>query len=108
MAFSKRFPREVKGSPYAAWEEVTLDEKEERRLEEEQRGTNLTLMRECLDDARRLLADEKLKGYETSVVEVAIALFGERARHLVYWKEEAAKRHFDEKFSQTTIERRHQ
>ena len=63
-------------------------------------------MRECLEDARRLLTDEKLKGYETSVVEVAIGLFGQRARHLVYWKEEAAKKRFDEKFSQGIVEKK--
>ena len=51
MAFSRRFPRDVKGSPYPTWEEVYLSKEEEAKLEQEQRHANLALMRECLTDA---------------------------------------------------------
>ena len=95
MAFSRRFPRDVKGSPYPTWEEVYLSKEEEAKLEQEQRQANLALMRECLDDAKRILADSK----EGDVVDIAIALFEKRSSHAVYWKEEAVKEKFDKAYA---------
>jgi hypothetical protein len=95
MAFSRRFPRDVKGSPYPSWEEVYLSDDEEKRLEEQQRTGNVTLMRECIRDAKQLVAQEQLKDFQSDVIHVAIALFEKRASHSVYWKEEAAKEKFD-------------
>lgn len=98
MAFSKRFPRDVKGSPYPVWEEVYLSADEERKLEEEQRTENLKIMRECLADAETIVKEQGMREFQTNVVQIAIALFEKRSSHAVYWKEEAAKEKFDKTF----------
>lgn len=95
MAFSRRFPRDVKGSSYPNWEEVFLSGEEETKLESEQRSANITLMKECVADAKKLFSEENLKDYQTDIVNAAIALFEKRSSHAVYWKEEAVKDKFD-------------
>ncbi len=101
MAFSRRFPRDVKGSPYPVWEEVYLSDEEERQLEKEQRAANTRLLRECIHDAKKLFFEEELKEFQSNIIDVAIALFEKRASHAVYWKEEAVKRKFDEAYART-------
>ena len=91
MGFSKRFPIDKPGSPYAAWEEVALSESEEQEIEEKQREHNKSLMRECLADATEIIRGQGLKEYQTDIANLAIALFEKRASHAVYWKEEKAK-----------------
>ena len=98
MAFSRRFPRDVKGSPYPVWEEVYLSEEEESRLEKEHHALTLDLMKECLDDAKRLLAEREFADDQESVIAVATALFNQRARHAVFVKEEAVKEKFDKAY----------
>lgn len=98
MGFSRRFPRDVKGSPYPSWEEVYLSKDEERALEKEQRKENIVLMRECINDAKKLFFEEKLKEFQSDVINVSIALFEKRASHSVYWKEESAKEKFDKAY----------
>ena len=96
MAFSKSFPKRSDKSVYPKWEDVFLSEDEERGVESEARHENIRLMRECLSDAKKILADENLKGYETSLIDLAVALFDKRASHAVFWKENRAKEKFDE------------
>ena len=98
MAFSRRFPRDVKGSPYPVWEEVYLSSEEEGKLEKEQRQENLELMQACIKDAKKLFSDEQLKDFQSDIVSVAIALFEKRASHSVYWKEETVKEKFDKAY----------
>lgn len=95
MGFSRRFPRDVKGSPYPVWEEVYLSAEEERALEGKQHDENLRLMAECITDAQRLAKEKGLKDFQTDVVNIALALFAQRGRHAIYWKEEAVKEKFD-------------
>lgn len=95
MAFTKRLPTERKGSPFARWEEVTLSSDEEREVEEQHRQEDIRLMRECLEDARKIFFEEGLKEFQSNVVDVAVALFNQRSRHVVYWKEERAKKKLD-------------
>ncbi len=95
MAFSRRFPRDVKGSPYPVWEEVYLSAEEERKLEEDARKENLKIMQECLADAKTIASE---KHDEEDIVALAIALFEKRASHAVYWKEEAVKEKFDKAY----------
>ncbi|RME53882.1 hypothetical protein D6783_00740 [Candidatus Woesearchaeota archaeon] len=80
---------------YPQWEEVFLDAEEELTIEEEAKEKNLSLMKECLDDAKRVLQEKGLKGYETSIAHVAVALFEKRASHQVFWKERKLKEKFD-------------
>lgn len=98
MAFSKRFPRDVKGSNYPVWEDVSLSESEEAEVEREAYAKNLALMRECLDAAKAMLAEKGFKGFETSVVSLAVALFEKRASHNVFWKERRLHERFDQRF----------
>jgi hypothetical protein len=99
MAFSKSFAKTTEKSVYPKWVEVYLTEEEEREEEKKCREENIRLIKECIDDAKKIFAGEKLKGYETSLITLAIALFEKRASHAVYWKESKAKEKFDKKNS---------
>jgi len=94
MAFSKSFPRAVKGSP-PVWEEISLTAAEEKEQEQLSKEENKRLMEECIDDARDIARKKQLKEYQTDITNIAIALFEKRASHLVYWKESKAKEKFD-------------
>ncbi len=98
MAFSRRFPRDVKGSPYPVWEEVYLSTEEEAKLEQDARENGLKVMRECLHDAEEIVKGQGMKDFQTNVVQLAISLFEKRASHAVYWKEEAVKDKFDKAY----------
>ena len=95
MPFSKNFPRTIEGSNYPKWEEVFLTEKEEKAVEERCRQENLVLMKECVEDAKKLMAEKNLKEYQSDLMQLAIALFEKRASHAVYSKESLAKEKFD-------------
>jgi hypothetical protein len=95
MAFSKRFPRSVKGSPYAQWEEITLSDEEEKAIEEKARTDNIRILSECIDDAKKIIEDKQLKGYETTIIAIASVLFEKRASHSIYMKEKRTKEKFD-------------
>lgn len=97
MTFSKNFPRTIEGSNYPKWEEVFITEKEEQAVEERCRQENLVLMKECVEDAKKLMAEKGLKEYQSDLINLAISLFEKRASHSVYWKESLAKEKFDNK-----------
>ena len=99
MSFSKSFPRTVKGSPYPRWEEVFISEEEERAEEDKCRVENLRIMDQCIEDAKKIMANKSLKPYQTDLINIAIALFEKRASHSVYWKERKAKDKFDELYN---------
>ncbi|MBD3209242.1 hypothetical protein GF367_02380 [Candidatus Woesearchaeota archaeon] len=95
MAFYKSFPKRSDKSVYPQWEDITLTEEEERAVERTCQEENNKLMTQCLEDAEKLLVAKGLKGYETSLTQIATALFEKRASHVAYWKEEKAKEKFD-------------
>ena len=95
MVFSKSFAKTTDKSVYPKWIEVYLSEQEEREQEENCRKENISLLKECIDDAKKIFKDKNLKDYQTDVVRAAIALFEKRASHSVYWKESKAKEKFD-------------
>ncbi|RMF55972.1 hypothetical protein D6745_00615 [Candidatus Woesearchaeota archaeon] len=97
MVFGKSFPRTSEKSSYPVWEEIFLTEEEEREEERKAREENVKLMKECIDDARTIIKDKGMKGFETSIINVAIALFEKRASHQVFWKESKCKEKFDAK-----------
>jgi hypothetical protein len=99
MAYSKNFPRTIKGSNYPTWEEVFLNKEEEKAVEEEVKTENIILMKDCIKDAHLLLREKNLDFSHTDVIKAAIALFEKRASHVVYAKERKAKEKFDEKFN---------
>lgn len=100
MTFSRRFPLDKPGSPYPSWEEMFLTAEDEEKVEKTQREANNTLMRECLEDAQKIVFEQEFKDFQSDVVSIARALFDKRASHLVYWKEEEAKKRFDKTFHQ--------
>ena len=99
MAFSKTFPRTLKGSTYPIWEEINISESEEKEIEDEAKKENAKLMKECIDEAKKIIAEKGFKDYQTDVVNIAIALYDKVSSHQVYHKEKKAKEKFDEKFS---------
>ena len=46
MVFSKAFPRQIKGSSYSVWEEISLTDEEEKEIEEEARREHVEVMRQ--------------------------------------------------------------
>ena len=98
MAFFKTFPRTSKGSSYPIWEEVTLSENEEREAETKAKEENIVLIKECIDEAKKILAEKGFKFYQSDVVNLAVSLFEKTASHSVYHKENKAKEKFDEMF----------
>lgn len=95
MAFSKSFPKTVKGISYPQWEEVFLTEEEEGEEERKCREENIKLMKGCIDDAKKIIQEKSMKEYQTDIINMAISLFEKRASHSVYWKESKAKEKFD-------------
>lgn len=94
MPFSKTFPKQVPGSNYPIWEEITLTEEEERQVEETSRKANFLLLDECLQEAKALAIKHGINTDENRV-QLAISLFEKRASHEVFWKENKAKEKFD-------------
>lgn len=90
MAFRKRFPKDIPTSPYPQWEAVELSKEQEEQLDETVRQENISLMKQCLSDAKLILKEKELKDYQTNVVQMAVALFEKRSSHLAYHKEEFA------------------
>jgi len=100
MSFSKSFPRTTKTSTYPVWEEIYISEEEEKKVEVDSKEENISLMKECIQDAKKIISDESLKDYQTDVINLAISLFEKRASHTVFKKEQKAKEKFDEKFKE--------
>ncbi len=95
MTFSKSFPKTVKGSTYPQWEEVFLTEDEEKQIEQKAHEENLKLMKECLEDAKKIIQEKKMKDFQTDLVRMSVALFEKKSSHVVYWKESKCKEKFD-------------
>ncbi len=98
MAFSKSFPRTTEKSTYPIWEEIYLSDDEEKQVDLETKNETISLMQECIDDAKKIISEKGLKDYQSDVISMAISLFEKRASHSVYKKEQKAKDKFDEKF----------
>lgn len=96
MAFSKSFPRTLKGTTYPIWEEIFLTDDEERHEEKKCKEDNLNIIKECIDDAKNIIREKGLEIKDVS--SIAIALFEKRASHSVYYKEARAKDKFDVRF----------
>ena len=102
MVFSKSFPRTVKESSYPRWEEVYLTEEEEKEMGDRCREENIKLMKQCMEDAKKIFFEKNLKDFQSDIVSVAISLFEKRASHEVYWKENKAKEKFDKLFGENS------
>jgi hypothetical protein len=99
MAFSKSFPKTIKGSTYPVWEEIFLTSDEEKEAEVNCRKENIRLMQECIEDAKGIIKRKELDLDQEDLIDIAKALFDKRAGHEVYWKENIAKKKFDKKFT---------
>ena len=99
MVFSKTFPKTTDKSIYPKWIEVSISDEEEKTEEECCRKDNMKLIKECIEDAKRIMQEKNLKEYPTDLINIAIALFEKRASHAVYYKESACKKKFDKQYS---------
>lgn len=95
MTFSKRFPKDVAGSRFPEWVDVQLTDAEEAKVEADARTEHIKKMKDCLADAQQILKDKELKDFQTNVVQMAVALFEKRASHVVWHKEELARKKFE-------------
>ncbi|MBU0536608.1 MAG: hypothetical protein KKE20_06590 [Nanoarchaeota archaeon] len=95
----KSFPKTIEGSTYPLWEEVVLTEKEEFVEEQKARRENISLMRKCIEDAKKLMDQEGMAEYQSDVLGIALSLYRKRASHVVYWKDRRCKEKFDFKNS---------
>jgi len=98
MSYSKNFPRTIEGSNYPRWEEIYLTAEEEQQEEEKSRQDNIQMMKECIDDARRIMEAKGLKDYQTDLINMALSLFRKRASYAIHYKEQKAKEKFDLRF----------
>ena len=98
MVFNKSFPHTTEKSVYPKWEEITLNNEEEKKQEAIARRENIQKMQECIDDSKSIMESKALKPYQTDMINIAIALFDKRGGHEIYYKENKAKEKFDEKF----------
>lgn len=98
MTFSKSFPWTSENSTYPKWEEISLNDSEEKEVEEKAKKENIKLMKECIDQAKEIIKEKGLKEYQSDVINIAISLFEKIGSHVVYWKESKAKEKFDKKF----------
>ena len=95
MPYSKSFPKTTDKTIYPKWEEIYLSDEEESQIEQSCRDENFKLMQGCIRDAKKLFSEEKLKDFQSDIIQAAISLFEKRSSHVVYWKEQAAKEKFD-------------
>jgi hypothetical protein len=94
MAFSKTFPKTVPGTNYPIWEEVYLNNEEEKAIEELCKKENFRILDECVQDAR-MLAIKNGMNEDSNIINIAKSLFDKRASHEIFWKESKAKEKFD-------------
>jgi len=99
VPFSKSFPKQSKTSNYPQWEEITLTEEEEKAVEQKSKEENIKLLKECVDDAKKIIQEKNLNPSQIELMHIAITLFEKRASHEIYWKENKAKEKFDEMFN---------
>lgn len=99
MAFSKSFPKTVGDSTYPKWEEIFLTSEEESEEEKKCKEENVVLMKNCIDDAKKIFSEKNLKDFQSDVIKISVALFEKRASHSVFWKESKAKEKFDSLFN---------
>ncbi len=98
MVFYKSFPRESPKGGYPKWEEIALNDAEEKEQEAIARRENIEVLKQCIEDSKAIMREKNLKPFQNDMMNVAIALFEKRASHSVYFKENKAKEKFDIKF----------
>jgi hypothetical protein len=103
MTFSKSFPRTNGKTNFPIWEEIFLNNSDEREIESKAQCKTNALMKQCIEDARLIMENMNLRDYQTDLVRMAVSLFEKRASHIVYWKEQACKDLFDSKFGNQTV-----
>ncbi|MFH1052793.1 MAG: hypothetical protein V1740_00075 [Candidatus Woesearchaeota archaeon] len=103
MVFTKSFPKATDKSTYPKWIEIALTDVEEKQQEQLARSTNIKLMKECIDDAKKIIIDKALASNQEDMIKLAISLFEKRSSHEIYFKENKAKEKFDSLNTQTTL-----
>jgi len=96
MTFYKSFP--ITKDKYPSWEEISLSDLEEEEIEKKSKEENIVLLKECIEDANKIVQEKNLKFFQSDIIQLALALFEKRASHIVYWKENKCREKFDHKF----------
>lgn len=97
--FFKTFPRNIDGSAYPRWEEISLTAEEEREAEELCKQEQKALLLQCISEAKQLLNEQGLKDYQSDLIALSTVLFEKRASHAIFYKENKAKEKFDTLFN---------
>jgi hypothetical protein len=95
MSLAKRFPVEVNREitkKETQWEECNLSAAEVRRIYNQSMAQHKKLFSACFETAKTLIEEQGAKPYQTSLVNVALALFNKHARHEHYMQEEFLQR----------------
>lgn len=102
MSLAKRFPTEVNKeitTKETRWEEYNLTQKEEKLIHNQSVARHKALFAECFSLASKIIEDEGAKPYQTSLVNVAIALFNKHARHEHFMQEEFLRLKHEKKYT---------
>lgn len=94
MTYTKSFPKEVNKPAYTKWEEIELSVDEEKEVEELARKRNLAILDRCIKDAKLLIKNNKLKNYQTDIINIARTLFDKQSINTIFLKEEKARKKF--------------
>ena len=76
------------------WREIDLSHEEEFNEEQKARREYATLMKVCVDDAKRILEEKGMPEYQSDVVNIALTLFRKRASHVTYLKDNKCRDKF--------------
>ncbi|MBN1386554.1 hypothetical protein JW968_06310 [Candidatus Woesearchaeota archaeon] len=95
MVFVKSFPKTTEGSSYPKWVEITLSDEEEREIERKATQVHYAMMKQCLDDAEKIMKERGMEKEQEDAIPIAGLLFDKRASHTVFYKEEKCREKFD-------------
>ena len=69
MVYYKSFPKTTttkNGFVQTLWEEISLNDKEEFQIEKKAKQVNFAKMKDCINDAKKILEDMSMKDYQQS------------------------------------------
>ena len=91
----KSFPVQAGENSQTVWKEIGLTPKEEFVEEQKARRDYLSLMKICIDDARKLMDEKGMPEYQADIMNIALNLFRKRASHVSYWKDLRCREKFE-------------
>ena len=96
--FTKSFPKDINGA--TVWQEINLSTYEEKKVEKDSREDQVSLLLECLRDAKEIMDKAHFEYHQSQRLSIALSLFGKRSSHVVFKKEEKCREKFNSKVDQ--------